>query len=133
MTKSWRCEERSMCARMFGMWSFSCTRCYDVKSLIMNVQCNCTCTISCADGKCKYASLSMCHANVWVDVQCTQVNVNAISTSECARMTEMHKSVSMSKYVCMWCLEHVLGVWMFCDNASVSCQCVKTSELTMCT
>ena len=41
----------------------------------------------------------MCHAKVQVDVQCTQVCVNSIC--ECVRVSELHKSVSVSEHIHM--------------------------------
>ena len=75
------------------------------------------------------ASLWLCHANLQVDVQCTQLCVDAISG--CARVSEMHKGVSVSEHVHMWCVEHGVRVWVLCGNASVSCQCANTSKLVL--
>ena len=46
-----------------------------------------------------FTSFSMCHANVQVDVQCTQVCVDVITG--CARASEMKKGVSVDKHVHM--------------------------------
>lgn len=108
-----------------------------MKYLIADVQCECAmCNVSVhvktyvqTWSVCTYVSLftslSMCHANLEVDVQFTQVCVDVISG--CTRVSEMHKSVSVSKHLRMWCVKHGVRVWVFHDNATVSCQCVKRS------